>query len=178
MELVISDAITLKPLDISFAAELYHVITGSRENLSQFLPWVDDVIDVNSTKRYIYERLHSNKAGSQWFAIYVQQRLSGVFGIKHIDPDSKVAECGYWLADFARGQGVITQVLAKMVPYIKKHSHANAIEFCCLEENLASIKVVQRAGAKFKYYQQETSIFLANQHQHQRLGVYEIKLRA
>jgi hypothetical protein len=34
---------------------------------------------------------------------------------------------------------------------------------------------VQRAGAQFKYYQKETSIFLANQQQ-QRLGVYEIKL--
>ncbi|MBB1301065.1 GNAT family N-acetyltransferase [Pseudoalteromonas sp. SG43-7] len=175
MELVISDSITLKPLDISHAVELYQVIADSRENLSQFLPWVDDVIDVNSTKRYIYERLHSGKAGSQWFAVYIEDRLSGVFGIKHIDPDSKGAECGYWLADFARGQRAMNQVLTKIVPYIKNNSHAKVIEFCCLEENLASIKVVQRAGAQFKYYQKETSIFLANQQQ-QRLGVYEIKL--
>ncbi|MGS0496594.1 hypothetical protein CWB85_11665 [Pseudoalteromonas sp. S1727] len=174
MELVISDSITLKPLAISFAEELYLVIVESRENLSQFLPWVDNVIDVNSTKQYIAERLHSNKAGAQWFAIYTQERLSGVFGIKHIDPDIKVAECGYWLADFARGQAVMTQVLAKIIPYIKNTSHAKVVEFCCLEENLASIKVVQRAGAKFKYYHQEVSHFLANKQQ--RLGVYEIKL--
>lgn len=174
MELVISDSITLKPLDISFAAELYSVIADSRENLSQFLPWVDGIIDVNTTKQYIGERLDSNKAGAQWFAIYRGDRLSGVFGIKHIDPDSKVAECGYWLADFARGQGVMNQVLTKIVPYIKNNSHAKVIEFCCLEENLASIKVVQRAGAQFKYYQKDTSIFIANKHQ--RLGVYEIKL--
>ncbi|MBE0458438.1 MAG: GNAT family N-acetyltransferase [Pseudoalteromonas prydzensis] len=174
MELVISDSITLKPLAISFAEELYSVIVESRENLSQFLPWVDGIIDVNTTKQYIAERLHSNKAGAQWFAIYTQERLSGVFGIKHIDPDSKVAECGYWLADFARGQGVMNQVLTKIVPYIKNNSHAKVIEFCCLDENLASIKVVQRAGAQFKYYQKDTSIFIANKHQ--RLGVYEIKL--
>ncbi|MBE0379237.1 GNAT family N-acetyltransferase [Pseudoalteromonas prydzensis] len=87
---------------------------------------------------------------------------------------AKVAECGYWLADFARGQGVMNQVLTKIVPYIKNNSHAKVIEFCCLDENLASIKVVQRAGAQFKYYQKDTSIFIANKHQ--RLGVYEIKL--
>ena len=174
MELEISDSIILQPLDISHTNELYQVIAASRENLSQFLPWVDNVIDVNSTKRYIYERLHSGKAGSQWFAVYIEDRLSGVFGIKHIDPDSKVAECGYWLADFARGQRVMNQVLTKIVPYIKNNSHAKAIEFCCLDENLASIKVVQRAGAQFKYYQKDTSIFIANKSQ--RLGVYEIKL--
>ena len=174
MELVISDSITLKPLAISFAEELYSVIADSRENLSQFLPWVDGIIDVNTTKQYIAERLHSNKAGDQWFAIYTQERLSGVFGIKYIDPDRNVAECGYWLADFARGQGVMTQVLVKLVPYVKNNRHAKAIEFCCLEGNLASIKVVQRAGAKFKYYHQEISHFLANKQQ--RLGVYEIKL--
>lgn len=169
----ISDLITLKPLSIKHADELYEAVTSSRQNLTRYLPWAASIIDTQSVNDYINERIYSYKAGAQWLAIYVDKQFSGVFGIKEINPNTKIAELGYWLADVARGKQVMSEVLSKMLPYLKTNSDVKTIELQCLEDNHASIAVAKRAGAQFKHYHHE-ALFLAGRYQ--RLGVYQIQL--
>ncbi len=57
-----------------------------------------------------------------------------------------VAELGYWLSSDAQGNGIISQVIAR-VPSILKNTSAKVVEFRCLEQNVASINIALKSGA-------------------------------
>ncbi|WP_404339539.1 GNAT family N-acetyltransferase [Pseudoalteromonas mariniglutinosa] len=173
MEISIDHEIALKTLTLFHAAEVYQGIMHSSESLEQYLPWVKNVINKGSAVQYIEQRINSGKAGAMWYAVYIKQQFSGIFAVKEVDPLNAVAEIGYWLVESARGKRVVARILAKMLPYLYRHNVVKYVEFHCLEENLASINVAQRAGATFQYYL-SSSIEIANKVQ--RLGVYKLDL--
>ncbi|WP_105254114.1 GNAT family N-acetyltransferase [Pseudoalteromonas sp. T1lg75] len=148
MFLKISNNIHLDHLHIADAPRLYEAVELSRANLSQYMAWEKSVVDVSGARAYIQSRLTSGLDGAQWFSIQFNNQFSGVFGVKYIDPDKGVCELGYWLADNARGNRVVGQILAVMIPYLATELGVRTIEFQCLQNNSASIKIVKRAGAR------------------------------
>ncbi|WP_105198917.1 GNAT family N-acetyltransferase [Pseudoalteromonas sp. T1lg10] len=148
MFLKISSDIHLNHLSVTDAPRLYEAVELSRANLSQYMAWEKSVLDSASARAYIESRLNSGLDGAQWFSIQFHNQFSGVFGVKYIDPDKGVCELGYWLADNARGNRVVGQILAVMIPYLATELGISTIEFQCLENNFASIKIVERAGAR------------------------------
>ena len=142
----IAENIKLAPLVESDAADMLKAVNVSRASLGKFLPWVEGVNNIESAKKYILERVNCGLNGSQWFKIFYKDNLSGVFAIKSICPDSAVAELGYWLAQSAHGNGIISQIIAK-ASQLLMNTHARFIEFRCLERNEASIKVALKSGA-------------------------------
>jgi ribosomal-protein-serine acetyltransferase len=147
LHIQISEQIKLAPLLESDALDILNLVDSSKGDLDKFLYWVKDVKCINSARKYITERVHSGLAGSCWFKIYFKGDISGVFAVKSICPDSFVAELGYWLSGTAKGYGIINQIIAKLSE-ILNGSGAKAIEFRCLEQNYASIKVAMKSGAK------------------------------
>ncbi|NMU52421.1 GNAT family N-acetyltransferase, partial [Vibrio parahaemolyticus] len=79
----------------------------------------------------------------------------------------------YWLANNGRGHRVIDQVLAVLIPFLKKKGHAQFIQFHCMEDNIASINIAERAGATLKEYVDHEFDMLDRSH---RLGIYELRL--
>lgn len=77
---------------------------------------------------YISQRVNSNALDSHWCAIYFDEQLTGVIGIKGVDSHTRVTEIGYWLANNGRGHRVIDQVLAVLIPFLKKKGHAQFIQ--------------------------------------------------
>lgn len=150
MERVISNEIRLTPLQRSDAQAFLAAVEFSRENLSHYMPWEKHVIDCNSAEAYIDSRIRSGVPGAAWFSIQFNGQFSGVFAIKSIDPVSRVSELGYWLADNARGQRVVDQVLQTMVPALAREQGVRVFEFHCLESNHASINIVKRLGATLR----------------------------
>ncbi|MCG7545046.1 GNAT family N-acetyltransferase [Pseudoalteromonas sp. MM17-2] len=148
--IAVSSAITLDLLRGSDAAALYHAVEQSREHLSRSMPWERNIVDNASAKHYITQRLNSPLPGAKWFAIYFHSEFAGVFAIKHIDPHTQVCELGYWLANIARGHRVIDSILAYIIPYLRAREDVHFVHFHCLEDNLASINIAQRAGAVLK----------------------------
>lgn len=169
----INNIIQLKTLNFGHVDELFEAVSRSRDSLSQYLPWVEGVTNLETTKTYINERINSGKFGAQWFAVYVDGLFGGVFAIKQIDKTTGAAELGYWLADSARGKRVMQAVLGKMIPFIKNHTDAKIVEFQCLEKNHTSIKLVKHVGAQFIGYQKDT---LQLSGKEQLLGLYRLHL--
>ncbi len=142
----IAEHIKLAPLVESDAADILRVVNLSRASLGQFLPWVEGVNNIESAKKYILDRVNSGLNGSQWFKIYYKDNLSGVFAVKSICSELNIAELGYWLSSDAQGNGIISQVIAR-VPSILKNTSAKVVEFRCLEQNVASINIALKSGA-------------------------------
>ncbi|MGR4989452.1 GNAT family N-acetyltransferase [Vibrio rotiferianus] len=171
--LQISERISIEPLLAKHANALLEVVNESRDNLSRYLPWTDFVTNRREAVRYISQRINSNALEAYWFALLFDNQFVGVFGIKGVNGETGVAEIGYWIGDIGRGHGLVNQVLSKIIPLVKQRGHTNLIQFHCMEDNIASIKVAQRAGATLKEYVDHSFETLDSS---QRLGIYELKL--
>lgn len=172
--LQISPNITVEPLLTKHADMLLAVVNESRECLSPYLPWTEFVTNRREAVRYISQRINSNAPDAYWFAIYFDHLFAGVIGIKGVDRITGTAEMAYWLADFGRGHNTINQILSVLIPLMQKRGNAKAIQFHCMEDNLASIRVAERAGATLKEYVDHDFDMLDPM---QRLGIYELNLR-
>ena len=173
MELKVSDDIHLYSLAVSHAHELFHAVESSRQSLSIYMPWAKSLTDVKSAENYIRSRIEITDNGSKWFAIYFKGQLTGVFGIKYIEPDSRASELGYWLSNYGRGNGIVYQVLKVILPYMASCTNAKTVEFHCLESNEASIKIVNKIGAALIRYLPNT---IDVENKDQKLGVYSLEL--
>jgi [ribosomal protein S5]-alanine N-acetyltransferase len=84
---------------------------------------------------------------SNILAIEVDGKAVGGIGI-HIQPDiyQKNAEMGYWLGEPFWGRGIITNAITQMVDYGFKHWPINRIFARPFGTNLASQRVLGKAG--------------------------------
>ncbi|RZM80795.1 GNAT family N-acetyltransferase [Pseudoalteromonas rubra] len=141
----ISPHLYLTPLNIEQANVLLEAVDMSRESLEIYLPWAQAVTDLNSAKKYITER--QDMPGSRYFSIMYHKQFMGVFAVKSVEAPN-TCEIGYWLCKQARGNAIIDQILSVMLPSLKEEQKIRYIEFHCLDFNIPSIKIAQRAGAK------------------------------
>ncbi|KGJ88012.1 GNAT family N-acetyltransferase [Thalassotalea sp. ND16A] len=172
MHIHISENVKLSALLESDAAEILDLVNTSRRDLNKFLYWVKDVNNIESARQYIADRVNSSLPGSRWFKVYFNNKICGIFAIKSICSDSYVAELGYWLASATHGNGVINQITDKL-PDILADTSARIVEFRCLEQNLASIKVALKSGAELVYC--IPNFMVANQTM-QNLNIYRVQL--
>lgn len=173
MELKISDDVYLCSLAVHHAKELFNAVKSSRSELSIYMPWAKSLLDITSAENYIKSRINTTDNGSQWFAIYFKGQFTGVFGIKYIEPETKISELGYWLSHYGRGNGIVYQVLKVILPYMASYTNAKTVEFHCLESNEASIKIVNKIGASLVRYAPNT---IDVDNKDQKLGVYALEL--
>ncbi|MGY0614670.1 GNAT family N-acetyltransferase [Vibrio sp. FJH11] len=169
----VSDRISIEPLSKKHASVLLDVVNTNRKRLAGYLPWTDIVTNRREACHYISQRVSTNAVDAYWAAIYFDGRFTGVIGSKGVHPETRVTEVGYWLADQGRGHNVIDQVLLVLIHYLKERGNAHSIQFHCLEDNLASIKIAERSGAKLKHYLDHDFDMLDRS---KRIGVYELLL--
>nr|WP_319552476.1 GNAT family N-acetyltransferase [uncultured Vibrio sp.] len=170
----ISDRISMEPLASKHSVELLETVNANRKRLASYLPWTDFVTNRREAGYYISQRVNSHAVDAYWFAIYFDDRFAGVIGSKGVDPETRATEIAYWLADHGRGNQLIDQVLSILILYLEKKGNAQSIQFHCLEENIPSIRIAERTGAKLKHYLDHDFDMLDRS---QRLGVYELPLR-
>lgn len=164
LPLLCQGALQLAPLHISHAVQLWPLIAANKTDLAQFLPWAAAVVDEQSTADYLQSRLHSTESGAAWWLLLYQGQAAGVLGLKAIrdleisvfpgepvpqnsEPALQVAEIGYWLGAAFRGRQLIPQLLQQLGHYLYQQQRAHLLEFRCLSDNHASIRLVTKAGA-------------------------------
>ena len=102
--------------------------------------------DLNTTKKYIEDRVNSGLEGAQWLKFVFEGETVGVFGIKSVCESTGEAEVGYWLSQHAQGKGLVTQAMEAVIHLLRERG-AKCLVITCLEQNKASIAVAKRVGA-------------------------------
>lgn len=169
----VSERISIEPLSRRHAKVLLGAVNQHRDSLSGYLPWTESVTNINGALSYISERIGSKAVDSYWFAIVLNGNFTGVVGTKGVNQTTKCIEVGYWLTPYGRGQNVIDQILDVLIPFIRQKGNAKSVQFHCMEDNIASINIAERAGAKLKEYVDHDFDMLDRA---QRLGIYELPL--
>ena len=134
-------------LEVYHAAELFEITDGNREQLREWLPWVDAVTCVDHSREFIRQGLVQFGKGLGFHAgIWHQKQLSGVIGFHPIDNLNRCVSLGYWLKKSAQGKGLATRACRAMVEHAFRDLGLRRIEIRCAVENRRSRAVPERLG--------------------------------
>ncbi|BEU02278.1 acetyltransferase [Agarivorans sp. OAG1] len=74
----------------------------------------------------------------------------GAIAINRIEWNYRAANLGYWIKDSASGKGIATEAVRLMADYAFNALQLNRLELVIAEENFASRRVAEKAGAQFE----------------------------
>ncbi|MBD64995.1 MAG: RimJ/RimL family protein N-acetyltransferase [Halobacteriovoraceae bacterium] len=147
--LSVNNEITLHPVSMDMAQEIFKAVDSDRDHLRKWLPWVDITRTVNDTKAFCEMCSEQLKAGKGYqFCISYKGKVVGGLGQHDIDEKNKKTSLGYWLHSDYTGKGIMTQSCEAFIRYIFEVQKLNRIELRAATENIPSKKIAQRLGFK------------------------------
>lgn len=76
----------------------------------------------------------------------VDDRLVGSFGLKRTDWRARTSEIGYWVAPWARGQGLAVEVTLALARWLLLEQGFERLVLRAASGNVASLRVAEKAG--------------------------------
>ncbi len=143
----IRDGVELRMLEERDAEQVFALTDRNRAFLRQWLGWVDSVVQVEDTRRFISASAarHAARDGFQ-AGIWVEGGLAGVAGFRRIDWPNRQTEIGYWLGEGFQGRGLATEACRAIVDHAFRELGLNRVEIRCAAGNVKSCAVPQRLG--------------------------------
>jgi ribosomal-protein-serine acetyltransferase len=147
LDFAIDDRTRLRSLMLEDAPELFALIDASRPYLRRWLNWVDPTKSEGDIRTFIQGALNQTANGrGPVCCITHANAVVGICGFKPIDKLSKSAELGYWLAETAAGQGLMTRCVQTLIDYAFRELQLNRIELRAATGNGRSRGVAKRLG--------------------------------
>lgn len=139
--------IQLRPLQADDADTLFALVDGSRDTLSQWLPWVDNTRSAADSLAFIQRTLADRASGTAltWL-ILADGQPAGVCDLHAISGLNRHASIGYWLADAYVGRGYLPQALGQVLHTAFVELGLNRIDIISAAANLRSCAVAERSG--------------------------------
>lgn len=129
------------------AEALFELIDANRDHLRRWLPFVDATRDVGYTRTFLKSQLRELAEGrALTLVLFHRGRAAGVLGLNRVDAVNRVASLGYWLAEDATGQGLMTRAVRRLVELAFAHFPVDRIEIHCAADNRASCAIPERLG--------------------------------
>lgn len=139
--------IILRPVAPSDATELFALVDAERDDLRQWLPWVDGTREVSDTLRFIEASARQQAAGNGFVAvILLAGAIIGVIGHHDLDRENGTASLGYWLVPAQRGRGRATLACRAMVADAFGRLGVERVTIACATGNRASRAIPERLG--------------------------------
>lgn len=144
---VIDDELMLKPLAPDHSRPMFQLVDRSRDQLRQWLPWVDAVTEQTHTVSYIKNAIQqANDNGGFSAGLWVHGELAGVIGYHEIDWTNRSVGIGYWLGKGYEGKGYMTSACRVFVDYALLELELQRVEIRCATGNTSSRAIPERLG--------------------------------
>ncbi|WP_393971653.1 GNAT family protein [Oxyplasma meridianum] len=147
LELKVSNDITLRNLKMEDVLDLFDLVDRSREYLGEWLPWVKNVVDVDSELAFIKDSMQRMEFGLGIdLGIWFKRTLVGVIGFNNIDLRNKKGSIGYFLGERYQGGGIMISSCRTLVNYGFHKLNLHKIVIRCATENIKSIRIPEKLG--------------------------------
>lgn len=143
----IDELTQLALLELRHADEIFQVVGAHRNDLREWLPWVDGSQSADNTRDFIRTWIEKREAGDGFAAgIWHAGSFAGGIGLHAIDYNNLSTSIGYWLAPPFRGRGYITKACRRVLDHAFGELNLNRVEIHCAVENERSRAVPERLG--------------------------------
>jgi ribosomal-protein-serine acetyltransferase len=145
----VSDEIELKILETRHALEVWSQVCMNREYLAQWLPWVNQSLQIENTQQYIQAELERFAKHSGFSSgIFYNNMFVGCVGIHDINWRNKKTSIGYWIGEAYQGKGIMTSACRGLITYLLTELQLNRIEIRACTANFKSRAIPERLGFK------------------------------
>jgi [ribosomal protein S5]-alanine N-acetyltransferase len=130
---------------------------ANRKFLEPWEPsWSDDEF-IRSNFRYrlhAYNKISEEDRGQALFIFALEsKKIIGAINVSNIRRGvAQMATLGYWIGEEFARQGIMSEALGVLLPYLFKEMNLHRIEAACLPENLASITLLKKFGFEQEGY--------------------------
>src|SRR3989344_2998834 len=132
LSIKVNKDLELRLLALEDAEELFELTQQNRNNLREWLSWLDENRTVEDTKKFIQGGLDrfEGESGME-LGIWYKGQLAGCIGLPQLKMDHKKAAIGYWLAEKFQGVGIMTSVVRALVSCLFTKLKLNRVEINC-----------------------------------------------
>ncbi|KGR82102.1 GNAT family N-acetyltransferase [Lysinibacillus odysseyi] len=143
----VDEEIEMELLQQHHKEELFELIDRNRQYLRQWLLWVDKRTSAEDFEPIIPIWLN-NYADNNGFdaGIRYKGKLVGMIALHYIDWKNKATSIGYFLAEDAQGNGIITRSVKALINYLFEILSLHRIEIQCAKNNTKSIAIPVKLG--------------------------------
>jgi ribosomal-protein-serine acetyltransferase len=155
LPLTLAAGLVLHPTTAHDAPEAFAVIDAERDRLREWLPWVDDTVDVAGEREFLRTIELANEAG---IGLHATIRVDGLFGGfigLRLNDLHRSAEVGYWLAEHGVGRGVMTRSVVAMFDIAFGRLDMHRVELLAATGNARSRAIAVRLGMTFEGVRRE-----------------------
>ena len=147
----VEPSLILRLLDLPDAEIVFAQIEANRSYLRAWLPWLDLNTKATDSAEFI-KRSRNNFAArrSLPLGIFKDGNFVGHIECFDLDWENKSAEIGYWLAEDAAGQGIMTKCCRAVINHFFNEHAFERIVICAHVDNVASRAVAERLGFTFE----------------------------
>jgi RimJ/RimL family protein N-acetyltransferase len=150
--------LVLRPVAETDVEDLWPYV--SDPTFPRFMSWAAHR-DREQTRAVIASQLAELAAGTSiTWAIEHERRASGMIGLHGITWHLRAwrvdrAELGYWLAPGLAGQGLMSEAAVAVVGWAFETLRLHKVNVGCIEDNVASRRVIEKLGFRFLGRQEE-----------------------
>lgn len=150
-DLVVDAELRLRPREPADASEMFALVERHRDDLRQWLPWIDSARTLGEIRRYAqYAQAQAQARLAFDYGIYANGSLVGAIGLHAIDYANRATAIGYWLSPDERGRGIVTRAAGRLVTHAFADLEIHRLEIRCVIENAASRAVAERLDFSYE----------------------------
>lgn len=143
--LIVERGLVLKELKPYQAETVFRVVDQNRESLREFLPWLDFNMSARDSENFILNAAKSNLAGTTLIlGVFFEDRFVGMVSFNNIQKVNRSAQIGYWLCASARGKGLMTKAVKRLIDFGFRDLHLHRIEVRAAPHNAKSRAIPER----------------------------------
>lgn len=145
--MTIEGGMELRPFKLQDAPALRAAIDRNREQLRQWLPWLDWSKTIAEAGQFIEQNIRLNQDREAFTAgIWMDGELNGAIGLHRFDLRHRSSSIGYWLDRRFHGKGLMTKACGVIVTLGFREFGLHRIEIRCAQGNAKSAGIAERLG--------------------------------
>ena len=158
-----TERLLLKPYDIQYFQEVFHLIQKNKPRLIHSFPKLLNATEtIANTKDYVQQKIfdwNNNKAFGFMLFDKSSNQLIGHFNLKDIDWKKNQTELAYFIDEDFENKGLITEAFQTFLKICFISVKFERVFVRIVTTNIASQKVVEKAGLKYEgaFYQDYTT---------------------
>lgn len=143
--------VVLRSVELGDVAGLFGLVSGSREHLERWLPWVEFVRTIDDERHIVEQWIYDMQMKSAiHLGITVDGNLAGLVSTHQIDWLNQRTSVGYWMGLDNVGRNFTTEATALLVTYLFDNLKLHRISIQAATGNEASNRVIRKLGFRWE----------------------------
>jgi RimJ/RimL family protein N-acetyltransferase len=143
--------VLLRRFHDSDVSELYRAVRESIPQLSPWFAWATPAYTLEDARNFLHNQRRWRQEG-QVYNFAIIDRASGAFCggclLNNINQGNRFANLAYWVRSTQTGRGLASAAASLAAAFGFKQLGLNRVEIVMAKENLASMRVAEKIGAK------------------------------